>query len=128
MGTEQEQTSDVRPELDEFIAELEAVDLGDAARPFDMLMFDVCGEANHVRHAYEEGRDALADALSAFDRACLRIYRDPEVSMQRKSSLRTAEWILKSWCLWEAGDVSGDTATRWFDAWQHERNRELIEF
>ena len=91
------------------------------------MMFDVCGEANHVRAAKEGAAGSLEDSLRAFDRSCERIYADPAVAPQRKFSLRTAEWILKSWCLWDSPDIPGSAATRWFDAWQRERNMALLQ-
>lgn len=90
------------------------------------MMFDVCGEVNHIRNAFENGADT-DQAVKAFDRACSRVYRDHEVSPQRKISMRTAEWILKSAYIWKSNNISTASATRWFDAWQHEKNMALLE-
>ena len=116
-----------RPELAGFLASINDRELSAERRSFDRMMFDVCGEANHVRAARERGDDSLGDSLRAFDRSCERVYTDPSVTPQRKFTLRTAEWVLKSWCLWEAPDVSSQAATRWFDAWQRERNMALLQ-
>ena len=107
--------SEPRPDLTEFLEGMCQVDPTAEPRAFDRMMFDVCGEANHVRAAAERDPGALGDAIRAFDRSCERVYRDREVSAQRKWSLRTAEWVLKSWCLWGADDVSDKAATRFLD-------------
>ena len=116
-----------RPDLSAFVASMTAVDSAAEPRSFDRMMFDVCGEANHVRAAKEAGEGSLEDSLRSFERSCERIYADPAVTPQRKFSLRTAEWVLKSWCLWDCADVSSCAATRWFDAWQRERNMSLLQ-
>ena len=116
-----------RPSLDEYLGSMPAADPAAQSLSFDRMMFDVCGEANHVRAAYEGARDDLGDCLKAFDRSCGRMYADPAVSIQRKYSLRVAEWLLKSWCVWGDSAITELSATRWFDAWQRERNMALLQ-
>lgn len=113
------------PQFEEFVESVHDVESSGVSRPFDRMMFDVCGEASHIRAAVAAERDP-ASALAAFDRACERIYADPDVTSQRKVTLRTAEWILKAWCVWEVPGISRETALRWFDAWQRERNMAML--
>lgn len=115
------------PTYDEYVRDFAGLEPSGESLPFDRMMFDVCGEANHVRAAARKGDGTVSAALRGFDRACARVYSDARVSQQRKFSLRTAEWLLKAWCLWGAEGVSERSATRWFDAWQHERNMSLLE-
>lgn len=116
------------PELTSFLNEIESVPLSAEPRPFDRMMFDVIGEVNHVCAAMERDPDGLEDALSAFGRVCMRVYADPEVTSQRKFSLRANEWVFRLWCCWGVKGISRKTATRWFDAWQHERDLSLLRF
>lgn len=116
-----------QPTLSAFLESMPGTDESAEPRPFDRMMFDACGEVNHVRRAVDGGPDALDDAIRSFDRSCARIYADPAVTAQRKQSLRIAEWVLKSWCLWGDGRIRRRTATRWFDSWQRERNMSLLQ-
>lgn len=114
------------PTLGEYLASLDAVAPGEGGIPFDRMMFDVCGEANHVRAAATRAGGDVAGPLRALGRACGRVYADPDVSPQRKFSLRTAEWLLRSWCEWGDPRITERSALRWFDAWQRERNMALL--
>lgn len=116
------------PDLSAFLEELESVEPATESRPFDRMMFDVIGEVNHVCAAKEKNPAGLEDALKAFDRVCMRVYADPDVTPQRKFSLRANEWVFKMWCCWGVKGITRKTATRWFDAWQHERNLALLRF
>lgn len=113
------------PQFDDFVASVDDIVPTGESRSFDRMMFDVCGEANHIRSAAAKGQD-VSPAVRAFDRACLRVYSDSGVSPQRKFSLRAAEWILKAGLVWGAPEVSSACATRWFDEWQHDRNMTLL--
>ena len=115
------------PSLVEFVSQVEGVELSGEARPFDRMMFDVCGEVGHVCAAAARIGGDVEAALRGFDRACARIYADPEVSPQRKWTLRVEEWVFKLWCAWGVPGMSREAACRWFDAWRRERNPALLE-
>ena len=119
--------SESYPALSDFVASIPEIDSSAESRSFDRMMFDVCGEVKHIRSSIAHGGEGLDDALRAFDRACGRIYESPDVSSQRKFSLRVAEWVLKSWSIWNNPVISEQSATRWFDAWQRERNMSLLQ-
>ena len=111
--------------LEDYVAQLDSFAPAEESGSFDRMMFDVCGEANHVRtEARRIGGDP-EEAVRGFDRACARIYADPSVSYQRKFSLRTADWLLKAGLIWNVPGFGG-SPTRWFDAWQKERNLSLL--
>ena len=113
------------PTLEEYLSQLDSFPISEGAASFDRMMFDVCGEANHVRaEALRIGGDPDA-AARGFDRACARVYGDASVSYQRKLSLRTADWLLKAGFVWNIPGLGG-APTRWFDAWQRERNLALL--
>lgn len=113
------------PTLDEYLSQIDSFPVFEERLPFDRMMFDVCGEANHVKaEALRIGGDPVA-ASRAFDRACARIYGDAFVSQQRKETLRIADWLLKAGYVWCVPGFGG-APTRWFDAWQRERNLALL--
>ena len=114
------------PSLEEFVSQIDDVEPADEARPFDRMMYDVCGEVNHVRAAASRIGGDVDGALRAFDRACARVYADPEVTPQRKWTLRVEEWAFKLWCAWGVPGMSRESACRWFDAWLRERNPAVL--
>lgn len=113
------------PALEEYLSQLSSFPAFEGGLTFDRMMFDVCGEANHVKaEALRIGGDP-SSAAKGFDRACARVYGDASVSYQRKLTLRTADWLLKAGFIWNIPGLGG-SPTRWFDAWQRERNLALL--
>ena len=114
------------PTLDEFEAALSDYPLSEDSIPFDRMMFYTCGEASRVRAEARKLGGNVPDALRSLGRACARIYSDPNVSVQRKQSVRAGEWVLRAAYEWHVPGIKEESATRFFDAWARERSLKVL--
>ena len=94
---------------------------------FIQHMSDVWGEADKcVKYKNNGELEKLDNQIKVFINTVDAVLTDPKVSKGAKEELRSAEWELLDYCIWDnEWKNKGNTAMEWFDQWMFDYNYDL---
>lgn len=94
---------------------------------FIQQMSDVWGEADKCVNLKNNGESSkLEKQIIVFINTVDAVLTDPKLSKGAREELRSAEWELLDYCIWDNEWKNNDnTAMEWFNQWMFDYNYEL---
>ena len=94
---------------------------------FYLKMMDIYGEANNVVRLYKSNEENIVKQFSNLHNLCNIMVLDERIDKGTKDELRTAEWEILDFCLWDNLFHNDEKSVmKWFNQWCYDINYDLL--